>query len=372
MIAKRLFKALRGSLCAGVFGLAACTSIAAAAGARYVVVGRIAGPAGIVAWDYATIDSSRGRLYLATLRAGGRSGYAGAITGFDLRTGSVLPAAIEDPMPHKVVVLGHDEIAAADAARNSVDFFEEDTGRSLGRVLTGGSPHPGGWHNPDSLARDPESGLLIAVNHDSGEILLLNVARRRVVARIPVGGILEEAVPAAHGMLFANDASQGQVAVINILARRVVRRLSLERCEEPTGIAYDDADRLVMSVCANGWVKFVDPLSGRELASIGVGRGADGMMYDPLRGTVMIAGGESGTLSVIRVGGRHDIKLVQTLRIPPGTRLGAVDQATGRLYLPSARYDRRAPALRLPGLGPIPRVVPGSFGLIVLAPLAAR
>ena len=367
-------QALLGMLCVMALALApvAKADTPLAADPQYAAIGRISGPSGVAAWDYATIDPARGWLFLATLRSSGRTGYAGDITAFDLRTHTVLPARIEVGMPHKVVVLGRGLIAVADASTNSVDFFNESTGRPVGRVPTGRPPDRGGWHNPDSLVRAPGTGLLIAVDHDTGTLVLINAVAREVVGRVQIGGILEEAAAEGNGTVLVNDSSRAKITVVNVPAKRVIRRISLKSCEEPTGIVYDSADRVVVSVCDNGWAKFVDPESGIELASIGVGKGADGVMYDTRRKAVIIAAGESGTLSVIRLESRHDIHLVQTLRVPPGTRLGAVDVATGRVYLPTAGHDMRGPPLRLPGLPPIPRVVPGTFGLLVLGPISAQ
>lgn len=370
-----LLNGLLIALCLGVLASGTRVSAASEAGLHYAPIGRIQGPSNVIGWDYATVDAARDRLYLATLQSGVIGRRVGAITAFDLKVGTVLPTVISDEMPHKVVILEHGGarvlIAAADAVSNSIDFFDGTTGRLLGRVPTGKPPHRDGWHNPDSMFRDPASGLLIAVNHDSGALALVDVARRKVVGRVHIGGILEEVTAADDGTAFVNVASQAQIAVVRLSTRRVVRRISLRSCEEPTGIAYDSADGLVISVCSNGWAKFVDPASGRELASIGVGKGADGVMYDANRKVVLIAAGESGTLSVIRLLSRHSISLVQTLRIPRGARLGAVDVLSGRLYLPSAKYDLNGTPLRLPGLPPIPQAVPGSFGLLVFAPISA-
>ena len=359
-----------------VIGLLALTAAAACAAnapaARYAIVGRIAGPADVVAWDYATIDSRKGRLFLATLQSHSGRSDTGGITAFDLRSRQVTGTLLKDAMPHEVVILGHGMAAAADAATHSVLFFKEKTGRLVARVRTGVPPSVGGWHNPDSLLREPGTGLLVAVNHDSGSLALVSVIRHALVGTIWVGGILEAGAAAGHGMLFVNVASKGAIAVVDVFTRRLVRELPMKSCKEPTGIAFDAVSRLIISVCSNGVAKFVDPETGAELASVPVGKGADGVMYDARNQTVYVAGSLSGTLSVINLKGRHTIKLIQTLRVPAGTRLGAVDPVTGRVYLPSAQYDRSGPLLRLPGLPPLPRVVPGTFALLVVAPTGVR
>src|SRR5271168_907072 len=112
----------------------------------------------------------------------------------------------------------------------------------------------------------------------------------------------------------------------------------MKNCEEPTGLAYDSTDRLVVSVCSNGMVKFIASESGKEVASVKVGAGADGLVYDSKRNYVFSFGGDDGTLSIIAVNGRKNIALAQTLKTKPGARLGALDPKTGRVYIPSASF----------------------------------
>lgn len=338
----------------------------------YAIVGRIPGPPDVLAWDDATIDSRAGRLYVATLQRGSGVPYTGEITAVDLRSGKVTAHLVKDAMPHEVVILNKGRAAVSDAANNSILFFNEFTGRIVAQVHTGVPRNRHGWHNPDSLFRDPGTPLIIAVNHDSGSLVLVNLVQHSVIGRIRVGGVLEAGTAGGHGTAFVNVASKGAIAVINVHRRTVERELPMSGCREPTGIAFDPKDRLIISVCSNGVAKFVDPESGMELASLPIGKGADGVSYDDERKVAFIAGGLSGTLSVIRVNDRHSIKLIESLRIPIGTRLGAVDAADGRLYLPSASYDMTAPRLHLRGLPPLPRVVRGSFAFLVVAPTAQR
>ena len=208
--------------------------------------------------------------------------------------------------------------------------------------------------------------MLVAVNKDSGELALIDVKKRLLVGKIHVGGSLEAAAASGDGTVYVNVDDKGTIAVVDIPGRHVIRELALSRCVAPSGIAYDSVDDLVISVCDNGVAKFVAPRTGREVASLEVARGADAVMYDARRKIAFIAGGDDGRLSIIHIAGRKDIRVIQTLRTQPGTRLGAIDPASGRLYLPTAKPDLGAPPLRLPGLPPIPPAASGSFQFLVV------
>jgi hypothetical protein len=267
-----------------------------------------------------------------------------------------------------VAIIGNGVAAAADAARNAVIFFNEATGLKIAEVGTGKPTGGGGLYEPDSLLWDAGAGVLLAVNHDNGSVVLIDAWRHAVIGRIEVGGVLEAIAADGDGRAFVNVSDRAAIAVIDVRLRRLIRQIPMRHCKEPTGLAFDRSDRLVVSVCSNGIAKFIDPDSGAQLASIPVGKGADGVMYDSRRKVVFIAGGDSGTLSVISMADRNRIQVTQSLKIPVGTRLGAVDEATGRLYLPSVTYDFKAAPLKLKGLPALPRAVPGSFGLLVVEP----
>jgi DNA-binding beta-propeller fold protein YncE len=179
-----------------------------------------------------------------------------------------------------------------------------------------------------------------------------------------VGGHPEFAVADGPGKLWinVNNGKTSEVDAVDIAARAVVKHVHLSGCKGATGLAYDEAAQLFMSVCDNGVLKVFDARAARAVASIPVGEGADAVMFDSKRRRAFVASADAGTLSVIAVRSSNDVALVQTLPTQPGTRLGAVDVESGRVYLPAARFGPPQPP------SPYPSVVPGSFQFIVVAP----
>jgi DNA-binding beta-propeller fold protein YncE len=331
------------------------------ANGEYAIVERIPGPSSVTGWDEAAVDGSPKRLFLATSYSSGAG-----VTMLDLSSGQATSNFVAAKRPHGFAIVAGGTAAVSDAGKNAVLFFDEATGKVVASVGTGKPPKPEGWQNPDALLLEPATGLLVAVNHDSGALALVDVSRHAVVGSIEIGGELEGIDAKGDGTVYVNVASANAIAVVNLPARKLIRKLALKGCEEPTGLAFDAADGLIISVCSNGLAKFVDPETGSELASVRVGKGADGVMYDPRRKMVFVAGGDEGTLSVIRLSDRNHVVLTQTLGTQPGTRLGVVDPSTGRLYLPTAKPDLKAPPVRLPGLPPFPPALSGSFEFLVV------
>jgi DNA-binding beta-propeller fold protein YncE len=321
--------------------------------AGYSIAERIPGGEG-GAWDYAVVDPASGKMYLA--QAG--------VTALDLKNHTVTTGLVHANMSHGVAVLGAGRLAVDDSIAKEVMVFD-NSGKILATIPTAAENPVNGVHALDALVLEPRSGLLVAVNGESGLLLLIDLAQAHVVGTITVGGHPEFAVADGLGMVFinVNRGKRSEIAGIDVAARAVVKHYPLSGCEGATGLAYDASAHLLLTVCDNGVFKVLAVDSGKPEASFDIGGGADAVMWDPRRRTAFIASGNSGTLSVISVRSASDIALAQVLPTQKGTRLGAIDVDTGILYLPAAKFGPPKPPI------PYPSVVPGSFEFLVIAPL---
>jgi DNA-binding beta-propeller fold protein YncE len=318
----------------------------------YSIVGHVPGSGG--AWDYAVVDAPNGRLFLAQ----------GGVTAVDLKSNTVTAGLVAGKMTHGLVSLGDGTLAVDDSQSKLITIFDGASGKIVSTISTANDNRANGVHALDAMVLEPKTGLLVAINGDSGLLLLVDAKKSSVVGTMSVDGHAEFAAADGMGQVYinVNHAKSSEIAVLDIAARKRVKGVPLEGCEEATGLAYDQADKLVLSVCVNGILKAFDTRAARVVASIAVGRGADAVMFDAKRRRAFVAGGEDGTLNVIAVRGNGDIAVVQTLQTQPGTRLGAVDVGSGRVYLPSAKFGPPKPPI------PYPTVVPGTFEFLVAAP----
>ncbi|HWG69118.1 MAG TPA: hypothetical protein VN692_06850 [Steroidobacteraceae bacterium] len=316
----------------------------------YSIIAHVPGSG--AAWDYAIVDPGRGRLLLA--QAG--------VTAVDLKTHEVTTGFVPGNVTHGLALLGDGTVAVDDSRTKVISIFDAATGKIISTIPTAKYNRANGGHALDALVLEPTTGLLMAVNGESGLVLLVDVKKSRVAGTIAVGGHPEFAAADGKGIIYlnVNRGETSEIVGMDIASRKIVKHLPLQGCEEATGLAYDAADQLLISVCGNGVLKAIDT-TGQVVASLAVGRGADAVMFDAKRHRVFVAGGDDGTLSVIAVRG-HDLALVQTLKTRIGTRLGAVDADSGRVYLPSAQFGPPKPP------SPYPTVLPGSFEFLVVAP----
>jgi hypothetical protein len=318
----------------------------------YSMRGRIPGSG--EAWDYAVVDKHSGRLFLA--QAG--------VTALDLKTNKVTTGLVAGKMTHGLAALGDGTLAVDDSQSKVITIFDGASGKILSTIPTAEYNVVSGVHALDAMVLEPKTGLLVAINGESGLVLLVDLKKSGVVGTISAEGHPEFAAADGTGGVYinVNRGKMSEIVALDIASRKVVKRIPLDGCEEATGLAYDQADKLVISVCDNGILKAFDEVAGRVVAGIAVGRGADAVMFDPMRRRAFVAGGEDGTLSVIAVRSNRDITVVQTLSTQKGTRLGAVDIDSGRVYLPSAKFGPPKPPI------PYPTVLPGTFEFLVVTP----
>jgi hypothetical protein len=103
--------------------------------------------------------------------------------------------------------------------------------------------------------------------------------------------------------------------------------------------------------------------TGTEVASLAIGNGADATFFDPRRKVVLIPCGEEGVLEIISLADPKHISVIQHVATQKGSRTGAVDPRTGRVYMMAFKFDpvRRSPTGR-------PIAVPGSYAVLVVGP----
>lgn len=325
------------------FVLPALALLAAAPAApRYAVVQRIAGPDG--GWDLVSVDPAHHRLLV------GRSDGAMAV---DLATGAVTAKFVPGTRFHKAFAISGTRLGLATAgAANKAILFDSGTGVVKAEVSTG--------TNPDDAVYEPASRTVWVMNARDGTATIVDPAAAKAVATVPIGGGLEGPAVDGHGHLFVNIEDKNEIAEVDLASRKVVKHIALTGCDGPTGLAYLASSGILVSACANGVAKLVRASTGTLAGDIAIGPRPDGAFADPARRRAYIPSGGDGTLTVLDTSGALP-RAIERVPTQAGARTGAVDPATGRVYLPTAQFGPP------PAAGQRRQAVPGSFVVLVVA-----
>ncbi len=322
------------------FGLATLVFAATMARAEAPgIMARIA--AGDGGWDYASIDPTGNRLFVS--RADG-------VMTMDLSTRQVTAQFVPGERVHASFIIPGTSIGVStNGNTDSVKLFDAASGAVKAVVKVGSKPDAATW--------DAATKTVWVMNAHDGTASIIDPVKQAVVGSVAIGGALESAVTDGKGRLFVNVEDKNELVAIDTRTRTVVRRTVLTGCDGPTGLALTRQGSLI-SACANNVAKTVSAATGALGADIAIGTGPDAVLYDSARDRAYIPAGRDGTLTVIDT--RGVAKAVATIATQKGARLGAVDPATGLVYLPTARYAADGSER--------PKPVPGSFEVLVVKP----
>jgi DNA-binding beta-propeller fold protein YncE len=147
---------------------------------------------------------------------------------------------------------------------------------------------------------------------------------------------------------------------------KVKKTWPISPCEEPSGLAIDLNARRLFSVCSNNKMAVVNADSGQVVSTVAIGNGPDAAAYDPVNRLVFSSNGE-GTLTIVRQDGADKYTVLANLPTERSARTMALDTKTHKVYLSAAQLGP-APEATPDNPHPRPKMVPGSFHILVVSP----
>ena len=294
-------------------------------------------------WDYLTLESSTGRLFIArdnrVMVVDAASGkLLGEVTGMQHAHGVAL-----QPAEHRAYVSnGHGD---------NVSVVDTQTLKIVGQIPLSGK-------DPDAIVFDDASGHLLTMNGHSNNISVIDTKAGKELNTIAVPGRPEFAVTDGKGQLFLNLEDKNALAHVDLTTGKVVKVSSLTPCDGPTGLALDAAHRRLFSVCANGWMIVTDADSGHQVAKLPIGKDPDAVVFDAQSHLVLSSNGQ-GTLSVVAQDGADQYHVVGNLPTQPGARTMALDTQSHNVYLVAASFAAKGKPVE-------------GFGMLVATPVAGH
>jgi DNA-binding beta-propeller fold protein YncE len=341
-----------------LFGLILAVALTAPslANAEYKILERV--KVGDGGFDYATFDPATNRVYMT------RTAYTTVI---DVKTNKASQMANAAP-GHMALPIPGTSLVLLPQRKGSINNGDQGTIRIVDTATEAVVADLPGGTNPDGAVYDPFSKLAFVMNQLSGEATVVDAVGKKIVATIKVPGKLEFPATDGAGKVYVVDESVPNTNIAVMDAKSFTAapdRYPLQGCVEATGLAYVTQHKLLVASCKNEMAKVLEAATGKEVASIKIGKGPDAVLYDAMRQLVFIPCGIDGVLEVISVADPAKIAVVQHLPTQAGSRTGTIDPATGRLYLMASKPDPAA--VPPPGGGGVPRLA-GSFEVLVVAP----
>jgi YVTN family beta-propeller protein len=319
------------------------------AGKPYLIQRQYAlgGPGG---WDYLTLDSTAGRLFISR---GDR------VLVMNTLNGSLLATISDTQGVHGIAL-------AADIGKGFTSNGRADTVTVFDlSSLEPTSTIPVQGHNPDAILYDKASKHVYTFNGRSQDISVIDPLKGVVIATIPAGGKPEFAAADGAGRIFFNVEDTSQMGEIDTLETKAIATWPLTNCQDPTGLAFDVSHKRLFSVCRNGILVVTDAVSGRHVAEVPIGKGPDAAAFDAERGLVFSSNGRDGTLTVIHEVDPDHYSVIANVTTQTSARTMALDSVHHLIYLVAARFGA-TPAPTADQPQPRPTALPDSFTVLVV------
>jgi DNA-binding beta-propeller fold protein YncE len=299
-------------------------------------------------WDYITVDEANGRIFQS------HNSMAQVV---DLKTGQVV-GTIPDTKGIHGIAIAYDlnKGFTSNGRDSSVTIFDLKTLAIITKIKVTGQ-------NPDAILYDAFSKRVFTGNGRSKSFTVIDAVNNTVAGTIVLDGKPEAIVTDGKGKIYVNIEDASLIEMINASTMKVEAHWPIAPGEEPSGLALDNDNHRLFSVCGNKLMMVIDAVSGKVITSLPIGDGCDGAAFDPQFKRAYASNGE-GTLTVVQVENANSFKVLETVPTQRGARTIALDKTTHHIYLPTAEFEA-APA----GSNQRPAIKPDTFTILDVATL---
>jgi DNA-binding beta-propeller fold protein YncE len=299
-------------------------------------------------WDYITVDEVNGRIFQS------HNTMAQVV---DLKTGQVVGTIPDTKGIHGIAVAQDlNKGFTSNGRDSSVTVFDLRTLAIITKIRVTGE-------NPDAILYDAFSKQVFTGNGRSKSFTVINAVNNTVAGTIKLAGKPEAIVTDGKGKIYVNIEDASLIQMVNAGTMKVEASWPIAPGEEPTGLALDNENHRLFSVCGNKLMMVIDAVSGKVVTSLPIGDRCDGAAFDPQYKRAYASNGE-GTLTVIQVENANSFKVLETVSTQRGARTIALDKKTHHIYLPTAEFEA-TPA----GSNQRPAVKPNTFTILDIATL---
>jgi DNA-binding beta-propeller fold protein YncE len=226
----------------------------------------------------------------------------------------------------------------------------------------------------DSLLYDPSTKRVYVNNGDGMNLTVVDAATEKVVGAMPFNANPEAAAADGKGSIFQDYEDKGQVIEYDAMKLTTKNKWPTPGCDAPVAMAMDKTNRRLYIGCrgkgatAPGVMIVMNADNGKVVASMPIGIGVDGDVFDPATGNVFAAcrdsgDGKNGATYIFHADSPDKISLVATVKTIYGARTVALDTKTHHVFsIGTEQNDPVPPTAKNPN--PRPKPVLSTFELL--------
>jgi YVTN family beta-propeller protein len=294
-------------------------------------------------WDYLNVDEVNGRIFVS---------HATVAQAIDIKTGTLVGTIPDTKGIHGIAIANDlNKGFTSNGRDSSVTVFNLKTLEVITKIQVTGQ-------NPDAILYDPFSQKVFTCNGRSNNSTVIDAKDNKVIGTIPLDGRPEFSTTDSKGKVFVNIEDKSVINVINSATLKVEQNWPIAPGEEPSGLALDNQNHRLFSVCGNKLMVVIDAETGKVITTLPIGDRCDGVVFDPEKKRAYASNGE-GSITVVQEENGNSFKVLETVTTQPGAKTIAIDKTTHHLYLTTAEYESAPTATNRR-----PPVKPNSFVIL--------
>jgi DNA-binding beta-propeller fold protein YncE len=281
-------------------------------------------PGASPSWDYLTVDSARGYLFLGRRASG--------VTVYDVAKHAIVGRIEQSEGANIAALIPQADRGYTANEDGSTTVFQLSTLKTLERVKLGESA--------DAAFYEPATGQVVFTLGDAQELAFLDARTAKPTGRAHMNAEELEAVAAdGQGYLYVNERDKNRIGKVDARTHALVAEWPLPGCQGPTGLAIDRASGRLFAGCKGDHpvLAIVDAGTGKVIATPPIGRGNDGVVYDPTTRRVFASNGIDANIVVFEQLNADDYRFAGAFTTRPIARTMGFDPATRKIYTMTAQ-----------------------------------
>ncbi len=275
------------------------------------------------AWDYLTYDATRSYLFIGRRHSG--------VTVFDVATHKVIATIADSEGANKAILVPSLDRGYTVNGDGSTTEFELASLKTLRRIRFGS--------NADAGSYESVTGQLLFTMGDRGQVAFMDARSGEVTATVPLSSSkIEASAPDGKGNIFVAERDRDAVVRIDARTHAVTASWPTAPCHQPTGLDYDPRSQRIFVGCRSDdpVLDVLDASTGKVVASVPIGRGNDGVAFNPATRRIYASNGLDANLLVIDQTSPDSYRLEQAITTRPMARTLALDTQRDQVYLVAA------------------------------------
>src|SRR5512133_2401306 len=187
-------------------------------------------------WDYLTVDEPTGRVFIS---------HSTMVNVINEKDGRLLGTIPDTKGVHGIAIAEDlNKAFISNGAESTITVVDLKTLAFLDKINSTGE-------NPDAILYDQFSHKVFAFNGRTANATVIDANSDQVVATIALDGKPEFSVTDGNGKVYVNIEDKSEITCINSASLKVEQVWSIAPGEEPTGLALDNVNHRLFSVCGN-------------------------------------------------------------------------------------------------------------------------